>query len=278
MEKKYKIGEFAKNLGVSVGFLKHHEQDGILRPEVSGSGYRYYSYDQAVQVFQCLRLQSLGFDSREVAELLNHSTDINLAAIYNQKQEELQERIRYYTEIVNHLKRIQHIGVGHELNGQWNIIEPPPFLYMEYSENGLFYEIEDCQQVITQWNQFLPMIMTCTRIQWEGNENAALRDSIKSWHGGLMIDQSYADQMKLFRNEAVRTVVPGLSLIYHHECVMPHISSDERDNYAPHLEAPIQLCCEHHFTPRGDIYISQGFVSISQEENYISEVVMVPVI
>ena len=53
-EKQYKIGEFARNMGVSIGFLKHHEKNGLLKPEISESGYRYYSCRQAIQVAQCV--------------------------------------------------------------------------------------------------------------------------------------------------------------------------------------------------------------------------------
>ena len=38
--KEYRIGEFAKYLGVTPDLLKHYEDQGIIRPSRSDSGYR----------------------------------------------------------------------------------------------------------------------------------------------------------------------------------------------------------------------------------------------
>ncbi len=276
MEKKYRIGEFAKNLGVSIGFLKHHEQDGILRPEVSESGYRYYSYSQAFQVLQCLRLQSLGFDSREIAGLLNHSRDLDIEALYAGKREEIEARIRYDSEIVKHLKALEREGLGRDQDGKWRIEEVPPFFYMEHSQNGIFYEDEDCCQVIKHWNQFLPMILTCQRIEWEEDEKVSAGDNVKGCYGGLMINKKHAEKLGLLLNRAVREVVPGQCLNYHRERIITHPSADEKENNAARLKEPIRLCQDHHFIPRGDIYVAQSFISLAGDENYVSEVIIIP--
>ncbi len=40
----YKIGDFARKLGVSTGTLRNWERTGILKPHhISPTGYRYYS-------------------------------------------------------------------------------------------------------------------------------------------------------------------------------------------------------------------------------------------
>ena len=276
MAKKYRIGEFAKNLGVSVGFLKHNEQDGILQPEVSESGYRYYSYFHAFQVLQCLRLQSLGFDSREIAGILNRSRDLDIAALYARKREEIEARIRRDSEIVKHLKALEREGLGSDQDGKWRIEEVPPFLYTELSQNGIFYENEDCNQVIKQWNQFLPMILTCQRIEWEEGATVPLRDNVKNCHGGLIINKKHAETLGLFTNQAVQVVIPGQCMNYHRERIIPRSTADEKESYAIRLKEPIQLCHDHHFLPRGDIYVAQSFISQSGDQNYVSEVVIIP--
>lgn len=47
----YKIGDFAKKIGVSASTLRNWEQRGWLMPHhVTPSGYRYYSQEQYDQV------------------------------------------------------------------------------------------------------------------------------------------------------------------------------------------------------------------------------------
>ena len=86
MNRHYKIGEFAKNLGVSAGFLKHHEKYGLLKPQVAESGYRYYEFHQAMLVVQCIRLQNMGFTSKEIADILNHTSSVDVAALFERQE------------------------------------------------------------------------------------------------------------------------------------------------------------------------------------------------
>lgn len=46
----YKIGAFARLLGVSTGTLRDYDKKGILKPHhTSPYGYRYYSHEQYEQ-------------------------------------------------------------------------------------------------------------------------------------------------------------------------------------------------------------------------------------
>ena len=47
--KQYRIGDFAKYLGVTPDLLKHYEDVGIIQSRRSESGYRYYSFSTTVE-------------------------------------------------------------------------------------------------------------------------------------------------------------------------------------------------------------------------------------
>ncbi len=106
MEKRYKVGEFSQNLGVSTGFLKHHETDGLLAPYVSSNGYRYYDYSQAMLALQCMRLQRIGFPGKEAADILLHSSQRNLAALLKNKIDTIQQDIIFDEEMIRCLEEI----------------------------------------------------------------------------------------------------------------------------------------------------------------------------
>ena len=51
--REYRIGEFAKYLGVTPDLLKHYEDQGIIRPSRSDSGYRYYPFNTTMLLIEC---------------------------------------------------------------------------------------------------------------------------------------------------------------------------------------------------------------------------------
>lgn len=56
----YRIGDFAKYLGVTSDFLKHYEEAGLIDVVQRASGYRYYPFNQAARVIEYMRLRNYG--------------------------------------------------------------------------------------------------------------------------------------------------------------------------------------------------------------------------
>ena len=75
--KQYRIGDYAKYLGVSPDFLKHYEEQGLITPSRSGSGYRYYSFTTTMRLIECVRLRNYGMTLREIREILTEHTESN---------------------------------------------------------------------------------------------------------------------------------------------------------------------------------------------------------
>ena len=57
--REYRIGEFAKYLGVTPDLLKHYEDQGIIQPTRSDSGYRYYPFNTTM-LFAIIQAKCLG--------------------------------------------------------------------------------------------------------------------------------------------------------------------------------------------------------------------------
>lgn len=67
-----KIGDIAKQTGVSVGTLRYYETLKLLHPVERGdNGYRYYSSEVIVQVQFIKKAQSLGFSLEEIRQILD---------------------------------------------------------------------------------------------------------------------------------------------------------------------------------------------------------------
>lgn len=67
-----KIGDIAKQTGVSVGTLRYYETLKLLYPiERGDNGYRYYSSDTVQQVQFIKKSQGLGFSLEEIRQILD---------------------------------------------------------------------------------------------------------------------------------------------------------------------------------------------------------------
>ena len=293
-EKKYKVSDFAKNLGVTAGFLKYHEKYDLLQPEISDNGYRYYSNFQDLLVFQCLHFQSLGFSSEETASILNHSPSVNLPALNAEKKQEIQHQIDYYTEILHYFEQLEQKGMQSTYDGKWKIDQMPPFLYVEYSEDGLFYRNSALSAVIAQWNSYFPMVSPCSCVQLTGHASAQ-SDSCSAEHAaghaadrsldppsilhtrrGLMVEAAMAEKLGIPKTDDVQTIHLGTCLCYHLERVLPHPARSHGYPEEELLADPLQLCRSCNLTPGKQVFILSSFTSTASEENQVSAEVIIP--
>lgn len=278
MSRRYKIGEFAKNLGVSAGFLKHHEKYGLLKPQVAESGYRYYEFYQAMQVVQCVRLQSVGFTSKEISDILNHTASTDIASLFEEKRGKIVEKYRLYREMLQYLDALSEGETGcpgREEAEEWSIVRPEAFYYVENASQGEFEGNEERYEVALKWNDYMPMVETCAR--FERLSCKPCLESVGKWHMGLRITKGAAERLEIFRNGQVSLVEPKKCLLYHVREKRKR-NLDNRDRaMSLILENPLDICREHGFHITDDIYSAQRFCSTAQDENYMQETVMIPV-
>ena len=98
-----KIGELAKQTGLSVGTLRYYSDLGVLHPVQRGdNGYRYYSQDASQQVQFIKKAQALGFTLEEIKRILDvrdrGEKPCNLVqSLLDQKIEQLEIQIKQMT-------------------------------------------------------------------------------------------------------------------------------------------------------------------------------------
>ena len=113
-----KVGDFSKLANVTVKALRHYDSLGLLKPVWIDrfSGYRYYNLDQLPRLNRILALKDMGFTLEQIGSML----DANLPAealrrIFDQKQQELQQRLQDEQERLNRVaERLRQI----ELEGR----------------------------------------------------------------------------------------------------------------------------------------------------------------
>ena len=72
--RKYKIGDVARLLGSTTQTLRFYEQAGVIKPEKSENGTRYYTESDIIRLMAFKRFQLIDFSVQDVAEHFMHGS------------------------------------------------------------------------------------------------------------------------------------------------------------------------------------------------------------
>lgn len=117
-EGKIKIGELARQTGLTVRALRYYEEVGLLVPsERMESGYRLYGTEEIKKLHRILSLRQLGLSLNEIRSCLE-DPDFSLdQMIHNQLKQleeemELQKRLHHQLEMLaDYIQRSEKISV-----------------------------------------------------------------------------------------------------------------------------------------------------------------------
>jgi DNA-binding transcriptional MerR regulator len=94
----YKIGEIAKQAGVTPRTLRYYEQLGLFVPSnVSASGYRYYDDGTLIVINRIRDLQRVGLSLDEIKEVIG---------LYFQQKKKVEAKEKTLTYLQSHLADI----------------------------------------------------------------------------------------------------------------------------------------------------------------------------
>lgn len=105
-----RIGELAKLTGVSVRSLRYYEEQGLLRSDRSGNGYREFTPLAAEQVETIQFYLKLGLSTEEIRSFLHcvlksrESFCREIVPVYRRKLEELEKQITLLSSIKSNLE------------------------------------------------------------------------------------------------------------------------------------------------------------------------------
>jgi len=198
--REYRIGEFANYLGVTPDLLKYYEEQGLLRPSRSESGYRYYPFNQSVLLMECIRLRNYGLTLREVRDILtDHAlTDAQVEQRLDGKlrQARLQRRFQELLEQ-------EHRGfldwreslAGRETD--WEIRTCKAMCFLPHTDGYDFLKDERIYQLLKGWMNAIPLVKSAMRIDADGR-----------FVWGLLAEKRVVELLELPVNSVVEQLPP----------------------------------------------------------------------
>lgn len=163
--KAYRIGEYARYMGVTPDFLKHYEQYGLITPRVAENGYRYYPFHESSRLLDCLALRGYGTPLKEMREMLLHDDAVAFRQRLDERAEALRKQIALQQAVVREhesLSRWMARMEGREED--WHVVELPALLFLPHTDLYTFLDDPRIYEALSGWTPYMPMVKSCLRI------------------------------------------------------------------------------------------------------------------
>lgn len=225
----YRIGEYARSMGVTPDFLKHYEENGLLYSKQRGGGYRFYAFHQSPVILECMRLRNYGVTVREMRPLIDELPAEEALEQLDLKTQALRRRIERDSAVVAEHERLKAWFAGRrdaaraaEAAGRprwgsdWEVRETQAWLYLPHSTGLSFLDDPRIRGILPRWIDWMPVVKSSLSIEppaegapaGTGSQELAL-----SW--GLIVKESDAHRYGIPLNEAVTRIPPGRAFLLH---------------------------------------------------------------
>ena len=187
--KPYTIQEFADLSGVSIDRLRHYEKLNLMKPRRNArNGYRYYSDDHLLDVYQICFMQSLDVPLKDIPmEIEERKTEERIIERIGEMEAEI-ARLRMQMERLSSIRR--------EMKRREERQDQPRHTQRHYV---LFYDqigqSEKGKEVVAQWMRHAPLVYPVFEIHTDAI--TVLEKGCLQPRMGLAIEKRYADELGL---------------------------------------------------------------------------------
>ncbi|MDO5532968.1 MerR family transcriptional regulator [Sutterella sp.] len=209
--RQYRIGEFARCMGVTPDYLKHYEQHGLLIAKQRKSGYRYYPFGMSSRILECMRLKSFGISIRDMEKMLTELDADEVSAKLDEHAEELRRRIEHDTAVLREHERLRDwYDRRSRKDGDWEVRDIAPMLFLPHSSGRDFLEDERIYEVLSDWVDWMPVVKSALQITPQEDPAAPMPNC---W--GLLVREDHARAHGLPVNDVVQHIPRCKCLVYH---------------------------------------------------------------
>ena len=204
--KQYRIGDFARYLGVTPDLLKHYEEVGLLRPERTESGYRYYPFHTTALLIECVRLRNYGMTLREIREIL-----IRRSVESAQVEKRLSDNVSHLRQeaLLDTLLAEDYDAFLswrtplETAEYDWDIRWSRPMLFLPHTDGYDFLEDGRIYELLKDWMSYIPIVKSSMKVERSGRV---------SW--GFAVPEDTLERLQLPVNAVVERVPPQKVFYY----------------------------------------------------------------
>ena len=246
---QYRIGDYAKYLGVTPDFLKHYEQFRIVSSEQKDNGYRYYPFGQSYKILESMRLRGYGLPLRDIdAALIDEDAETVMDRL-DRRVDDIEKHILLEQAVVHEHRSLQ--AWFKQMEGKeedWNVSMSEEMLFLPHTSRRNFLKDPRIYEILGDWLALMPMVRSSMCVPNPQEEAGPLRDY--AW--GLLVPAETAQAFSLPVNDAVRRLPPRKTFFYHFNGkAWPQLNPQDL------LQSGVyKKMSQLGLTPAGDIYMT----------------------
>jgi DNA-binding transcriptional MerR regulator len=186
----WKVGELAKQTGLTVRMLHHYDKIGLFSPsQSSDKGHRIYTETDIAKLQQIMSLKQLGFALDEIKEMMENP-NLNPIEVIKVQLESIKECIQIQEQMFSRLERIYELlNSQQEVKAEQfiNLIEvinmSKDKYFTQEQQEKMFkqFGLEERQQYVNEWSKITAKI----REEYEKGtspENLDVTQLAKRWN------------------------------------------------------------------------------------------------
>lgn len=171
-KKTWKVGELAKQTGLTVRMLHHYDKIGLLSPsQYSDTGHRLYTKSDIIKLQQMMSLKQLGFSLKEIRSILQNQ-NFNPVELIKVQLDDVKKRIQLQEMLCKRLENIlEQLNSQQDVTSEqfMNLIEVINLnkdkYFTQEQQEKLFEELglEKRKQYVREWAEITAQI----RVEYE---------------------------------------------------------------------------------------------------------------
>lgn len=208
--KQYRIGHFARHLGVSQSFLKHYEDAGLLEATQRENGYRFYEFPQAARLLEYMRLHSYGVPIKQMKDAVSVTADEAFDNI-DHHADELRKTAERLLAIVDEHDRIHTWREAMQgKHTRWEVKPIEPIYFLPHTNGQDFLEDHRIYEILHDWCEEMPVTKSALLVKHHSDNEPA-----NTMYWGLCVTESNLRRCGIPTNDAVLVIPKTLAFVFH---------------------------------------------------------------
>ena len=201
----YRIGDYAKKMGVTPDLLKHYESMGLLQAQTTENGYRYYPFSESIPLLECFSLRNYNVPLQQIHDLLYKGSLTELQTALAERAEAFRQRITRDQAMIQEYEEFEHwLGRMNSRNIYLLLEETEDVYFLPHSQQHNFLDDDRIQSLLPHWIEWMPVVKSCRKILYE--EKA---DCLRDAYWGLAVPASKAKAYGIPLNDVVERLPGG---------------------------------------------------------------------
>lgn len=186
----WKVGELAKQTGLTVRMLHHYDKIGLFSPsQYSDTGHRLYTESDIVRLQQIMSLKQLGFALEEIKGIMENR-NFNPVELIKVQLDDVKKRIRLQELLCSRLEKIyelltsQQEATPEQFINLIEVINMNKDKYFTQEQQEKMFKqlgLEKRKQYVNEWSEITAKI----RVEYEKGtppENLDVTQLAKQWN------------------------------------------------------------------------------------------------